>query len=331
MIRRLAAALAMLLTVVAMGTLGYALIEGAAPLDALFMTVITMSTVGYREVFELSPMGRVFTMGLIFAGGGVILFSFGTFVDFLVEGHLKGLLEERRMQRNISQMKAHHVVAGLGRVGDVVARTLDEEGAQFVIVDNCEDCAVRAREQGWSIVVGDATDEAVLKEAGVQRARSLVTALDTDADNLFVTVSARALNPDLFIVARCASESTEAKLRKAGANRVLTPNVIGGRRMANMVLHPIVSDYLDLVSHGDEVEFRLEELRVPKLSPASGQTIRELQVRDLTGAYILAVHPASGGVNTNPSPETPLQGGDLLVVLGTTPQLEAFANLMAGT
>jgi len=324
--RRLALAIALLASIIIVGVVGYVVIEGWSFFDALYMTVITVGTVGYSEVRELTSAGRVFTMVLIFGGFGAMIFFLGTVIDFVFEGHLKGLLEGRRMGKHIDSLSGHHIVAGLGRVGSVVADKLSEEGVDFVVIDADEERVEFAREKGWLVVPGDATSEETHHLAGVERARSLVTALDTDADNLFVTVTARSLNPDLFIVARSSHESSEGKLKKAGANRVITPNIIGGRRMATMVLDPAVSDFLDLVTHGDNIEFRLEEIEVKAGSSFAGKTIRDAAVRAKTGVYILAIQAPNGIVNTNPDSDTVLSIGDRLVVLGTSGQLGALTQ-----
>lgn len=328
MIRRLAVAFAVLAGVIAFGTLGFAVIERLSLLDALYMTVITVSTTGFREVTPLSAAGRLFTIVLILAGVGSLGYSLGTLIDFMVEGHLRGILEGRRMQTRISSLKGHYLVAGIGRVGSVVARTLAEEWVPFVVVEVAEEAAAAARAEGWLVIEGDATDETVLLSAGIERAAGLITALDTDADNLFVTFSARTVNPSLFIVARSSTEATETKLRSAGANRVMTPSVIGGRRMATMALHPVVSDYLDLVTHGDDIEFRLEEVDIRKGSAIAGRSIRDAKVRDVTGAYILAIRGIDGLINSNPAPETHMRPGEKLIVLGTREHLAALARLV---
>lgn len=324
MSRRLFLAALVLSVVLLTGTVGYVLIEGWTPFEALYMTVITVGTVGFAEVNPLSDAGRAFTIGLILIGFGALVFALGTFVDFVVEGHLKELLEGRRMQSNIEKLSGHHIIAGIGRVGSVVARSLAEEGAPFVVIDKDPECVARAHDEGWFVVDGDASDEQTLMSAGIERARSLVTALDSDADNLFVTFTARSMNGDLFIVARSSHEESEAKLRRAGADRVLTPNVIGGRRMAGMVLHPDVSDYLDLITHSDGVEFRLQELEVAAGSAIAGTSIADASIRDKTGAYVLAVHSGGGEVNTNPSADTVIRAGDRLVVLGTSTQIDSL-------
>ena len=326
--RRLALSLGTLAGVLLVGTVGFMLIEGFSLLDALYMTVITVSTTGYREVAPLSEAGRVFTIGLILAGVGALGYSLGTFIDFMVEGHLRGIVEGHRMQTRIGSLSGHYIVAGIGRVGSIVARELAENGAQFVVIDKCPDCVERARAEGWLILAADATEEESLVTAGVRRAAGLITALDTDADNLFVTLSARTLNPDIFIVARSSTESSESKIKTAGANRVMTPSVIGGRRMATMALHPVVSDYLDLVSHGDELEFRLEELEVSSASELVGVSISDAEVRGVTGAYILAIRGADGVMNSNPAPSTVIREQDKLIALGTGEQLAALGRML---
>jgi voltage-gated potassium channel len=288
------------------------------------MTVITVGTVGYAEVEPLTTAGRIFTMLLIFAGFGAMFFFVGTMVEFVLEGHLREFLEGRRMKKLIEGLHDHHIVAGTGRVGSVVARSLAEEGAPFIIIDQCEDCVTIADERGWPILHADATDEGVLRLAGVERARSLISTLDTDADNLFVTFTARSLNSDIFIVARSTHETAEEKIRRAGANRVITPNEISGQRMATMVLHPVISDYLDLVTHGDNVEYRLQEFELSSSSAFAGKTIKEAHVRDVTGAYILAIQDSRGMINTNPPPDSTMNAGDRLVAIGTESQLEAL-------
>ncbi len=325
--RRAKTAALLLFAVLVAGTLGYMVIEGWSVLDSLYMTVITVATVGFREVNPLSTAGHWFTIALIFAGVGGIAYSIGTIADFMVEGHLRELLEGRRMAKRIEDLRDHYVVVGMGRVGSVVCRTLGEQGVPFIVVDQCEECIAEAEEHGWLYLQGDATNEEVLEAAGVTRAKGLVTALDTDADNLFVALTARGMNPRLYIVARSSSLASESKILRSGADRVITPNVIGGRRMATSLLNPAVSDYLDTVTHSVELEYRLEALNIGESSSLAGRAIGDARVRDVTGAFILAVS-SGGAMDSNPSSGRVLRAGDELVVLGTRSQLDALAAMM---
>ena len=324
--KRFVWALGILAAVFVAGTVGYMVIEGWGLLDSLYMTTITVGTVGFGEVHPLSSAGRLFTIVLIIASVGALGFAFGQLVEFVFEGRIQEILEGRRMEKRLGSIEGHTVVAGLGRVGSVVARSLADEGAPFVIVDLAEESAELAREQNWLFVHGDATEEEVLEAAGIRRARAIVTALSADAENLFVAVTARALNPDVFIVARSSHESTEAKLIKAGANRTITPNVIGGRRMASMVLHPTVSDYLDIVSSGAGVEFRLQEIELKPESSFVGRSIAEARIREITGAQVVAILHSDGTVDANPSAASVLKAGERLVVLGTVDQVAVLTE-----
>lgn len=230
------------------------------------------------------------------------------------------------MDKRLAELRGHTIVAGLGRVGGVVARALADEGASFAVIDSDADATSVATRAGWCVVQGDATEEEALRRAGIERAGSVVTALSGDAENLFVTISARALNPDAFIVARSEHESTEAKLLTVGANRVITPNVIGGRRMASMVLYPTVSDYLDLVSGSQGVEFRLQEVELCLGSCFVGQTIAEARIRETTGAQVVAILNPDATVDANPSATTRLVPGQRLVVLGSADQVAALSE-----
>ncbi len=326
MSRRVILPLGILLSVLVIGVAGYMLIEGWGFLDSLYMTVITVGTVGFREVHPLSRAGEAFTMFMILAGVAALGFALAQFLDYLLEGHILGFLEGRRMEKRIAELSGHTIVAGAGRVGRVVASVLAEEGADFVVVDADPDAAETARDEGWPFVLGDATEEDTLEEAGIARAGSIVTALSADAENLFVTVTARALNPDIFIVARSSHEPTEPKLLKAGANRTITPNIIGGRRMASMVLNPTVSDYLDIVTGGEGVEFRLQEVELSEHSPFVGISLADSRIRERTGAQVVAVLHADGRVDANPAASAVLEAGERLVVLGSPEQVATLVE-----
>jgi voltage-gated potassium channel len=326
MLRRVVYAICAFLGVLVIGTLGYVVLAGWPFFDSLYMTVITMGGVGYREIHPLSPLGQVWTMLIIFGGVGALGFAVITVTDFMVEGHFSGILEGRRMDRRIEGMSGHHVVAGLGRVGLVVAEEFETQGRPFVVIDADDEALAGARERGWAWVRGDATEEATLREAGIERASSLIAALDSDAANVFVTLTAKGIVPSIFVVARATTPSAEDKLARSGADRVITPTEIGGRRMAAMVMRPEVVDFLDVVSRGNGIEMKLEQIVLQEGDPYAGMTIGDAHIRSATGAYVLAVSGANGTVNQNPSPETVMRAGDRLVILGSEDQLKALAE-----
>jgi voltage-gated potassium channel len=245
----------------------------------------------------------------------------------MVEGHLREMMKGRRMSKRIEELEGHHIVVGMGRVGSVVCESLAEHGRPFVVVDRDEARMAEATERGWLHVTGDATDEQTLQEAGVARAKTLIAALDTDADNVFVSLTARGLKPDLFIVARSSSVASEGKLVRGGADRVITPDAIGGRRMANMAVNPIVSDYLDVVTRRGDVEFELEALPLPAASPCVGGTLADLRVHETTGAFILALQ-RDGRFIPDPRGETVLRPDDQLIVFGTRMQLDTLGEAL---
>jgi voltage-gated potassium channel len=307
------------------GTLGYWLL-GFTPLDAAYQAVTTVATVGFREVVPFGTAEKVFTIFLVLGGVGTTLYALGVVLESLVEGRLLGSFGRRRMERRIEAMAGHVVVCGWGRVGRAVAATVAGHGGEVVVVDRD---ASRLDDVPFPYVVGDVTDDAVLFAAGADRARTLVAALDTDADNLFLTLSARALNPALFIVARARVATTEPKLAQAGADRVVNPQSIGGARMAAFALQPHVAEFLDVVMHDGSLEFRLEEVRLPEGSPLAGSTLRSAHLRDTTGALVLALREPDGRFTTNPGPDTPLCPGQVLIAIGTSAQLEALAVAVA--
>ena len=257
--RRLRLALAMLASVFVLGTIGYVIL-GFSVLDAVYQTVTTVATVGFREVQPLDDAGKVFTIILILVGVGTALYTFSVVLETLFEGHLRALFGRRRMERQIETMHGHVIVCGWGRVGRAIADELTAASTDLVVVDLDP---TRVAEAALPAMVGDATEDRVLEAAGLLRARALVAALDTDAGNLFVTLSARSLRPDLFIVARARIEESEEKLRRAGADRVVNPQSIGGARIAAFVLQPHVTEFLDVVMHDRGLQFRLEEVLVP--------------------------------------------------------------------
>jgi voltage-gated potassium channel len=314
--------------IIILGATGYWLIEGWSLVDAFYMAVITVTTVGFGEVHPLTPAGRMFTTVLIVLGVGGITYAFSALTNYVIAGELGGILEKRRMARRVNSIQGHYIVCGFGRVGHQVCVELKRERQSLVVVDFDGPSVERARSQGYSVVVGDAGNDRVLHEAGIERARGLVAAVDSDAANMMVVLSARALNPNLYIVARANLEDTEAKLLRAGANRVMSPYSLGGRRMAQMLIRSDVVDFLDVVMHDETLELLLEDLTVGPGCALDQRSIGEARIRTETGANILGIKRKEGGIVLAPEASTVIYPNDILIALGTRQQLEALAELV---
>ncbi len=323
--RRVRIGLAALVLVTVAGTVGYMVI-GFDFLNSVYQTVVTITTVGYGFPRPLHAGAKVFTIFLILGGVGTALYSFSVVLELLIEGHMRDLVRRRRMERNIEHMSGHVVVCGWGRVGREVARFLAAADREVVVVDRD---ATRLEDIPYPWVSGDVTDDETLIQAGIERAETLVAALDTDADNLYVTLAVRSMRPDMQIIARARNDSSEPKLLRAGANRVVNPQQLGGDRMAAFVTQPHVVDFVDVVMHDGTLEFRLEELSVSAGSPLTGNTVHDVQLHDRTGALVLAIRRPDGTFATNPSSEVVIEEGDILIGVGTEAQLEALARFAA--
>jgi voltage-gated potassium channel len=320
---------AAIIAVIVVGTVGYMVIEGQDLLPSLYMTVTTIFTVGFGEVFPLSTAGVIFTIILILGGVGTILYGIGRMVEFVIGGQLTGVFRRRAVKRQVDKLEGHYILCGFGRVGQAVARQFVLHRAPFVVVEDDPDALDRAAAEGCLVVRGDASSDDVLEEAGIRRAKGLIAAVGSDAGNIFVTLSARVLNTELLIVARASSDDTVSKLERAGADHVVTPYGIGGKRMATLMLKPLVSDYLEVVTGGGELEFRLEELQLTPRCCSVGQSIADLAVRKRTGATILAVrHASTGAFDTNPSPDLRLQSGDMIIAIGTPAEIAKLEELI---
>ncbi|HEY6532934.1 MAG TPA: potassium channel protein [Acidimicrobiales bacterium] len=308
------------------GTIGY-LVLGLSLLDALYQTVTTVSTVGFREVGESTGAWKAFTMVLILVGAGTVLYTLTVTLETLIEGRVTDHFRSRRMVREIEQVSNHVVVCGWGRIGRRAADDLRAAGRDVVVIDRDD----RVKQCPHLYVQGDATDDEVLAAAGLARASTLLAVVSNDSDNVYITLSGRAVQPDLFIVARARVESAEARLRQAGADRVVNPQAIGGARVAALTLQPHVVDFLDVVMHDGSIEFRLEEVEVPIGSPLVGRSIREAAIRDRTGALIMGIRAADGSFLPNPAPEHTIGVGEVLIGIGTPPQLAALCAEVSST
>jgi len=333
-LRALEKAVLLLFTILIIGIFGYMLIEKADFLDSLYMVVITVTTIGYGEVFPLGTGGEIFTIFLIIAGVGTVGYTLVSAVEFMIENSLSGLMGRRKMRKDIENMLGHYILCGYGRVGQHIADDLKSAKATFVIIENDPSAAERASDLGYLVIKADATSDETLKEAGIENAKGLVSALSSDAENLYITLTARELCPHLFIVSRCDAEESEPKLRRAGADRVISPHSIGGRRMAAMLLKPTVWDYLDLVTRGQYIEFnienlewRIDDVEIQPNSYLDGKSIDEAKIYSVSGALVLAVKKRGLGFNTKPAKDTRLDPGDYIVAIGTVEQLAKMEEI----
>ena len=286
------------------------MIIGLSAFDALYQTTVTITTVGYAEIGtnEASTTYRAVTLAVMVLGVGTTFYALGVAVEMLLEGRIEELFGRRKMDREIANMRGHVVVCGCGRVGSQLVDEILDAGKQLVVIDS--EASSHNLPPSVSTIDGDATDDAVLRAAGVEHASTLVTALSSDSDNVYVTLSARAMRPDVFIVARAHAHSAEDKLTRAGADRVVNPQFIGGRRMATYALSPNVAEFLDVTMHDGDVEWRLEEVTVTAQSTMVGKNLGKLGIRDTVGCLILALRMAAGFVN-NPGSDVELSEGTL--------------------
>ncbi len=304
------------------GTAGYMVLEGWGFLDALYMTMITISTVGYGEVNALGTPGRLWSMALIITGASVLVYATSSFVELVLEGTIRGYFARRRMEDAIGKLNGHYILCGYGRVGRKIAEEFANEDVDFVVIDEKESEVERCLEDGYLALRGNASDNAVLEAVGIKRAKSLVAAVDSDADNLFVTFSARKMNPELRIVARANSEESATKLKQAGADRSLSPYAVEGRRLAAFAIQPEIVDFLDVIAHNKRgLKLSLEEIEVPAGSPLEAGASGRIKAAEQTGAKIVAVLDEEGDLDTAPSPNDEILPGTTLIVLGTGEQV----------
>ena len=314
--------LTIVLSVLLVGTAGY-LALGWDLSDALYMTIISLTTVGYKEVRELDDVGRLWTGMVAVAGVGVIFGTIGIVVESLVTEVSSGKREQRRMRAEIDGLEGHYIVCGYGRVGSTVARELAHAGQRVVVIDVHEESVARARANGLLVVDGDATADQTLRAAGIERAAGLITTIDSDANNVFVVLSARALNPELFILGRANLEGSEAKIVQAGANRAVSPYEMAGRRIAELATRPQVADYLDAALSHAERRFAIDEVVVRAGGPLDGATVASLRER---GIFTLAL-VTEDGYEPHPEDDRRLRPGEGLVVSGAA---EPLAGLDPG-
>lgn len=320
----------LLISIVAGGTTGYMLIEGWSAWDAFYMTVITVTTVGYKEVHDLSRAGQGFTVLMIVSGVGAALYWFTLLAPVVIEGGLPKRFQRRRAARMLETINGHFIICGYGRIGSLIASQFRRQNVPYVVVERNAERQQLAVDDGGLAVEGDASSEDLLRRVGIDRARGLIAAVSTDAENVYTVLSARVLRPDLFIIGRAEGEGATEKLKQAGANRVISPYHIGAVQMAQTALRPAVVDFIALATSSDSVELAIEEIVVAPASALADRSLLDANLRQRFSVIVIGIQRLDGRMEFNPEPDTSIRSGDKLVVLGRPDSLKRLEAEAAG-
>jgi voltage-gated potassium channel len=317
-VRHLKISICVLGLLVSCGTFGYIVIEGWSFLDALYMTVITLSTVGFTEVHQLSAVGKVFTMTLIVFGVSVIGYTVGSLAQIMFEGQFRRVIGRKKVENAIAALDGHYIICGFGRIGALICKEFAAKPLPFVVVEKDAEAIGRMEQDGHGhlFLRGDATADDTLLKAGIKKAKGLISVVASDTENVYITLTARGLNPDLFILARSGEEGSELKLKRAGANKVVSPYLIGGSRMAQAILRPTVVDFIEIATGLEHMELQMEEIIIPHESAFIGETLASSGFRKETGVIIVGIKKQSGKMGFNPESHTRIEAHDTLIVLG---------------
>src|SRR5215831_16369306 len=329
-LRRFIYPFAAVLATVFFGTVGYRAFEGWSWFDGLYMTVITLATIGYGETHPLTPAGRAFTIVLIVVGVTVFGFLISILTQAVVETEIASVLGRRRLFKDISQLKDHYILCGAGRVGARIIDELKRKGVDYLVIERDEAVAEKLLTKGHLVLIGDATDETVLEGARVRTARTLITAASSDAEKVYIVLTARGINSALYIVARANDQAAERQLLRAGANKVVSPVLIGSHRMAQAALAPAVADFIELTTMTESLDLHFEQVRIADGSPLDGRQIKDSRIRSEHNAMIVAITTLEGEMIFNPNGEQTLHAGDLLIAIGTSAGLQTLAGIASG-
>ena len=322
-------AVALLLLIIVGGTVGYVVIEQWSVWDAFYMTIITVTTVGYKEVHDLSRAGEALTVVVLISGVGAALYAFTLLATVIVEGGLPKRLQARRHQRMLETLSDHFIVCGYGRIGSIVAHQFRRQHVPYVVIERNPERVQAAIEDGALAVEADASREEVLKRVGIERARGLIAAVGTDAENVYAVLSARVMRPDLLIIGRAETEDATQKLKRAGANRVISPYQIGAMQIAQTALRPAVVDFVELATSSDNLELAMEEITIAPQSTFANQSILDANLRQQYGVIVVGIQREDRRMSFNPEPDTPIKPGDKLVVLGRPESLKRLESAAA--
>lgn len=318
----------LLAVIIITGTIGYMIIEGLSFFEALYMAIITISTVGFQEVKDLSEPGRLFTIFVIMGGLGTAAYALTSITTFVVEGEFRGLVRRRRMERRIAELENHYIICGAGKTGKHTVARMEKSKMPFVVIEKDPDKVHELEEDEILVIHGDATHEDVLNRARIDKAKGLITALSSDAENVYTVLTARQMAPNLYIVARAIEENSSTKLRKAGADNTVSPDEIGGYRMASLVIRPAIVSFLDIITRAKDVTLDLEEVKIEENSPLVGQSLADVNIPCKTGLVIMAINRVGQEeIMFNPGPDYVLHEGDSMVVLGQEDQINRLREI----
>ena len=326
-LRRFRLAGILLAIVIVVGVTGYMLIDGWDLLDSFYMVIITISTVGYQEIHPQGTAGRLFTSGLIMVGVATLLYGIGVFAETLTDNAFGRYRSERQLQRDLNRLRDHFIICGYGRIGTQIVAEFEDHKVPYVVIDQTDEALERIRAEGRLHIEGDASKEEILRQAGIERAKGLISAVDSDERAVYIVLAARAFNPNLYIVARAGRPDSIRRLELAGATRTISPYVMAGHRMAELAIRPAMVDVLDTLHHG-EAGIGVEEMVVDLNTKAVGKTLDEAGLLASSAARVLAVRKSDGNVSVNPPATVRLEEGDLVIALGTEDQLFATASLL---
>jgi voltage-gated potassium channel len=325
---RLKISIILLFTVIFAGTIGYSVFEDMPVFDAFYMTIITISSVGFSEIKPLSQVGRIITIIVIVSGISVLTYTLGQVARIFVEGELRWILGRRKLEKQISALNGHYIICGFGRIGSIISRELADENIPFVVIEQDAEKIKQLEEDHFLYLNMDATSDEALLQAGIKKAKGIVTAVRSDSDNVFITLTAKGLRPDIFVLARASDVQNESKILRAGASRVVCPYLYGGRRMAQILKKPTVVDFIDSAMMDSQLGLSMEEAVVGPASDLIGKTLIDSQIRQKFGVVIVAIKKPTSEMIFNPTPTEKLESQDTIVVIGKEEDLKRMNEVL---